>query len=295
MSKPTVTQVRTWLTHAEALSGTAIEIDSAVDTFDARMNDISRAVTTTMQGWQGDGAEASQARTDAETQASSRLAITVLDIADDINRLGPDIVHSCRVARDRANSIAWLGYLVADDGTVTAPVDTRPGHPPDISAGLTMEAAQALAGRKAADHQAWLSEALAAAGQADSVLAAQITKTLGELVLNAERATAPVPLRHAVQELVDGRRKLPSDPYLLKTLWDGLTSAEKAALWNSNREIGNMDGIPCHRPRSLQPPALDGVGERGARRDRRCRGGSVHSCAGRARSRSTRCGAEHAR
>ena len=248
MSKPTVPQVRTWLTHAQALADTAVEIDSAVDAFDARMNDISRVVSTTMQGWHGDAAEASQARADSETQASSRLAITILDIADDINRLGPDIVHSCRVARDRANSIIWLGYLVADDGTVTAPADARPGYPTDIPADLPISDAQALADSKAGGHQTWLMEALAAAGQADSTLAVQIIKTLGELALNSERATTPVPLRQAVQELVDGRRQLPSDPYLLKTFWDGLTTAEKAALWNSNRDIGNMDGIPDCRP-----------------------------------------------
>jgi uncharacterized protein YukE/predicted alpha/beta hydrolase family esterase len=244
MSKPTVPQVCTWLTHAQALTDTAVEIDSAVDVFDASMNDISRFVSTTMQGWQGDAAEASQARADAEVQVSNRLAITILDIADDINRLGPDIVHSCRVARDRANSIAWLGYLVADDGGVTAPTDSRPGYPTDIPASLPIDAARVLADRKAGGHQEWLMEALAAAGQADSTLAVQIAKTLGELALNAERATTPVPLRDAVQELVDGRRQLPSDPYLLKTFWDGLTSAEKAALWDSNRDIGNMDGIP---------------------------------------------------
>ena len=156
MSKPTVAQVRTWLTHAQSLSDAAVAIDSAVDAFDARMNDISRLVATTMQGWHGDAAEASQARADAEAQASSRLAITILDIADDINRLGPDIVHSCRVARDRANSIGWLGYVVADDGTVTAPTDARPGYPTDIPADLPIRDAQALADSKARGHQTWL-------------------------------------------------------------------------------------------------------------------------------------------
>ena len=244
MSNPTVSQARTWASNAHSLAETATGIDTAVDTFDTAMNNISRSVATTMDNWQGDAAEASQARTDAEKQASSRLAIAILDIVDDINRLGPDLVHSCLVARDRATSIAELGYVVADNGTVTAPSDTRPGHPTDVPAALDDDEAKAFAGRQAAEHQSFLLEALTTAGQADATLATEITKTLGQLVQNSGRATTAVPLSPAVQQIVDDERELPADPQVLNTFWDGLTPAEKAALWNHDRDIGNREGIP---------------------------------------------------
>lgn len=244
MSEPTVSQARTWVSNAHFLSEAATGIDTAVDDFDTAMNNVARFVATTMDSWQGDAAEASQARTDAEKQASSRLAITILDIVDDINRLAPNLVHSCRVARDRATTIVGLGYVVASNGTVTAPPNTTPGHPADVPTDLDVGEARAVADRKAGEHQTYLTEALAAAGHADTTLANEIIKTLGELVQNADRATTAVPLRPVVQEMVDGTRELPDDPVALNTFWDGLTSAEKAALWNSDRGIGNREGIP---------------------------------------------------
>lgn len=244
MSNPTVSQVRTWVSNAHFLTEAATGLDTAVDTFDTEMNAISRNVATTMGSWQGDAAEASQARTDAEKQASSRLAITILDIVDDINRLGPDLVHAALVARDRAATIAGLGYVVADNGTVTAPPDVRPGHPTDVPAGVDATEAKTLASGKAAEHQSFLAEALSTAGQADATLAAEIIKTLGELVPNADRATTDLPLSPAVQDIVDGKRELPADPQALNIFWDGLTSAEKAALWNTDHAIGNREGIP---------------------------------------------------
>lgn len=165
MSNPTVSQVRTWVSNAHFLTEAATGLDTAVDTFDTEMNAISRNVATTMGSWQGDAAEASQARTDAEKQASSRLAITILDIVDDINRLGPDLVHAALVARDRAATIAGLGYVVADNGTVTAPPDVRPGHPTDVPAGVDATEAKTLASGKAAEHQSFLAEALSTAAR----------------------------------------------------------------------------------------------------------------------------------
>lgn len=244
MSTPTVSQARTWASNAHFLSSTATGIDTAVDTFDTAMNDLARSVATTMDSWRGDAAEASQARTDSEKQAGNRLAITILDIADAITRLGPDVVRSSEVVRNWANSIARNGFLVADNGTVTAPADSRPGHPIAIPASLGYEEARAFAVRRAAEYQSYLTDALATAGSADAVLAAAITETLGELVQNADRATTAVPLSPVVRDIIDGRGRLPSDPQVLNDFWDGLTSAEKAALWDHDRGVGNMDGIP---------------------------------------------------
>ncbi|OZG29591.1 hypothetical protein BH683_007825 [Williamsia sp. 1138] len=244
MSTPTVSQARTWASNAHFLSSTATGIDTAVDTFDTAMNDVARSVATTMDSWRGDAAEASQARTDSEKQAGNRLAITILDIADAITRLGPDVVRSSEVVRNWANSIARNGFLVADSGTVTAPADSRPGHPIAIPASLGYEEARAFAVRRAAEYQSYLTDALATAGSADAVLAAAITETLGELVQNADRATTAVPLSPVVRDIIDGRGRLPSDPQVLNDFWGGLTSAEKAALWDHDRGVGNMDGIP---------------------------------------------------
>ncbi|PYE17623.1 alpha/beta hydrolase family protein [Williamsia limnetica] len=239
-----MSQARTWASNAHFLATTATGIDTAVDTFDTAMNDIATSVATTMDSWRGDAAEASQAQSDSEKQASNRLAITILDIADAITRLGPDVLHSTEVVRNWADSIIDAGFLVSEDGSVAAPADSCPGHPREIPADMEYEDARAFAARRAAEYQSYLTGALATAGSADAILAAEITTTLGELLQNADRATTVVPLGPAVRDILAGRSRLPADPQALNEFWDSLTSAEKAALWDHNRAIGGMDGIP---------------------------------------------------
>ncbi|MGU3292555.1 alpha/beta hydrolase [Williamsia sp. M5A3_1d] len=245
MSSPTVSQVRTWSRHGMALTDAAAQIDSAVDTFDAAMNDLLRDVDAVSQSWQGDAARASAAQAAAEKQFSNRLGIAILDIADDMNRLGPTFIHSCEVARSLADSLTGGGYLVADTGAVTAPADARAGHPVDVPAGADEIVAATIAATNAAVHQQDLMAALAAAGQADADLARQISAALTALDHAADRATAWAPLRADVSLIVGGQRSLPSDPKVLNSFWDTLTGIEKAALWNADRSVGNRDGIPA--------------------------------------------------
>ncbi|WP_150116295.1 alpha/beta hydrolase [Williamsia herbipolensis] len=245
MSSPTVSQVRAWSTQGSALTDTAAQIDSTVDAFDAVMNDLLRDVDAVSQSWQGDAARASSAQTDAEKQFSNRLGIAILDIADDINRLGPTFLRSCEVARSLADSLTGGGYLVADNGTVTPPADARPGHPVDVPAGAEGTVAATIASTNAAVHQQDLMAALATAGQADADLARQVEAALAALGQAADRATTSVPVRPEVSAIVDGRASLPSDPKALNAFWDTLTANEKAALWNADRSVGNRDGIPA--------------------------------------------------
>lgn len=197
-----MSQARTWASNAHFLATTAAGIDTAVDTFDTAMNDIATSVATTMDSWRGNAAEASQAQSDSEKQASNRLAITILDIADAITRLGPDVLHSSEVVRNWADSIIDAGFLVSEDGSVAALTDCRPGHPREIPADMEYEDARAFAARRAAEYQSYLTGALATAGSADAILAAEITTTLGELLQNADRATTVVPLGPAVRDIL---------------------------------------------------------------------------------------------
>ncbi|MGJ0119644.1 alpha/beta hydrolase [Williamsia sp. MIQD14] len=245
MSSPTVSQVRAWSTRGIALSDTAAQVDAMVDAFDAVMNDLLRDVDAVSQSWRGDAARASSAQADAEKQFSNRLGITILDITDDLHRVGPTFVHSCEVARTLADSLIADGYLVADTGAVTPPADARPGHPVDVPAGASQTVAATIAATNAAVHHQDLMAALAAAGRADADLARQIDSTLTALGQAADRATTSVPVRPEVSAIVDRRASLPSDPKALNTFWDTLTANEKAALWNADRSVGNRDGVPA--------------------------------------------------
>lgn len=245
MSNPTVSQVRTWLRSGHALTDAAASIDGAVDTFDGELNSIGRNYWTAMDSWRGDAATASQARSDSEKQTSSRLAVTILDIADDMNRLGPTFVYSCEAAAATSDEIVANGYVLADNGTVTAPDVAVTGLPGNVPVIYTVEEGQKVANTNAVDHQADLARLLRQAGQADADMAREILATLGELKHNADRATSEVPIGKAVQNILDGKAELPTDPQRLNAFWDSLTSAEKAELWNHNRDIGNMDGIPA--------------------------------------------------
>lgn len=245
MSDPSVSQVRQWLRNGHVLTDAAASIDSAVDAFDGEMNAITRNVDRAMDSWKGDAAKASEAKADAEKQSSNRLAVTILDIADDLNRLGPTFIAACQSAVQKADEITSKGYALGDNGTVAAPDVATEGFPADVPLVLQMAEAQKAANRNAGIFQASMTELLKAVGAADAELAGQIRQTLGELGRNAARATEKVPVGPDVQAILDGRAALPTDPRKLNEFWDSLTAAEKAELWNHDREIGNKDGIPA--------------------------------------------------
>ncbi|GAA1463525.1 hypothetical protein GCM10009619_42280 [Williamsia maris] len=223
----------------------ASALDGKVDEFDKAMNSLIRDVDATMDSWKGDSATASQAAADSEKQISSRLGMGILQITDALNSLGPAFTHACDTTVRAADEFGALGYVVAANGMVTPPAGVTGGFPSDISVGLTAEEAAPVAANNARFHQAELARLLAAVGQADAALAAKVAEAANALGQSADRATASVPVSPQVQAILDGKAELPTDPEKLNAFWNTLTANEKAELWNHDRNVGNMDGIPA--------------------------------------------------
>lgn len=245
MSSPSLAQVRTWSRNSATLTTAASALDGKVDEFDKAMNSLIRDVDATMDSWKGDSATASQAAADSEKQISSRLGMGILQITDALNSLGPAFAHACGLAVRAADELTAMGYIVSDTGMVSAPAGARGGFPPDVELGLTPEQAAPVAATLAAGHQAELARALTAAGQADAALAAKVAEAADALGQSADRATASVPVSPQVQSILDGKTELPTDPEKLNGFWNSLTANEKAELWNHDRNVGNMDGVPA--------------------------------------------------
>lgn len=235
---PTLPQVCQWAEGSGSLSVAAVGIDRAVDDFDHEMNVLARDVEAVREWWRGDSADASAMATASERRFGNRLGIAILDIADGINRLGPAFTRACQSARDTAESIRSLGYLIGDDGVV---------HPPPVPGGSIPADAivTADASRSTSEHQRRLTSALAEVGVADADLAAHLKGAIETLAEASMRATHPVAIRPEVRRIVDRRSALPRDPFELNRFWDTLSAVEKAELWNSDRSIGNRDGIPA--------------------------------------------------
>ncbi|GAA1463656.1 alpha/beta hydrolase [Williamsia maris] len=201
------------------------------------MNVLTRDVEAVREWWRGDSARASATATASERQFGNRLGIAILDIADGLNRLGPAYARACETARDTAESIRALGYLVADDGVVRAP---SVGAEVPRDADTTADAA-----RLVSEHQRRLRSALDEVRVADADLAGHIGRALEALTLASLPATHPVAIRSEVRRILDHRATLPRDPFALNRFWGELTAMEKAGLWNADRSIGNRDGIPA--------------------------------------------------
>ncbi|WP_328857219.1 alpha/beta hydrolase family protein [Williamsia herbipolensis] len=245
MSAPSVSQVKTWSLNSHVIADAASAIDGKVDEFDRVMNSLIRDVDAVMDSWKGDAAAASQAATNSEKQISSRLGMGILQIADALTTQGADFVHACESAKLAAEHVSALGYVVADNGTVSPPPAVTGGFPADVPSGLAPEDALPIATANAATHQSDLSRALAAAGEADAALAAVVANAADALGQAADRATASVPVSPQVRAILDDKAELPADPKALNAFWNSLTANEKAELWNHDRNAGNLDGVPA--------------------------------------------------
>lgn len=245
MSNPSVSQMRLWASNSHTLGDTAIKVDGLVDSFDNSMNAMTRDVDAVMTGWKGDAARASQTATDSEKQISNRLGMGILQMTDILNQLAPNFQSSCDEAKRVVDQLQAAGYVVADNGVVSPPPAPRGGWPTDVSAGATPAEAADIAAANAATHSSAVQRALQAVGSADAQIAQQVKTAAAALDQAADRATSPVAVSPEVQAVLDGSATLPTDPNALNHFWNTLTANDKAALWNHDRNVGNLDGIPA--------------------------------------------------
>ncbi len=197
---------------------------------------VGRHVDEVLGRWRGDAAAAAALRALESQLAAGRLAAAVLDIADACADAGnlAEIRDAVLGLEDDASA---HGCVVADDGTVTAPV-AHTGNP-----ALDL-ALQACLDTKAAALQARLLPLLAAADGLDRDVAARLDEARAELAASTVHARGARPDSRVVA-ILDGTALFPDDPRAVHRLWESLTPADRDALYAYDPAIGNRDGIPA--------------------------------------------------
>ncbi|ATL65864.1 alpha/beta hydrolase [Nocardia terpenica] len=236
----TISHVRTC--NPQTMITYAADLATQNATFTVRVEQMHHDVDTTMNSWKGEAAAAASARGLSQELAGNHLSETVVTLADHFNSYGSELDgYRTALLTIVDGELPFAGLTVDDDGNVTAP--TLPSA--SNSAANSIAAAlvqQALHGH-AAGFQARIKTLLAQFGDTENKAAQAITTEL-QLLDAYEKSPDGPPVRSQVQDIIDGKTQLPSDPQKLHDFWESLTPAEKDALYRHDRFIGNHDGIP---------------------------------------------------
>ncbi|ATL68170.1 hypothetical protein CRH09_20250 [Nocardia terpenica] len=220
----------------------AADLAAQNDTFTKRVEQMNHDVDTTMNSWQGEAAAAASARGLSQELAGNHLSETVVTLADHFNGYGSELDgYRTALLAIVDGELQFAGLSVDDDGNVTAPTlpSATNSAANSIAAGLVQ---QALHGH-AAGFQARIKTLLTQFGDTENKAAQAITTELQLLGVYEKTPDGP-PVRAQVQDILDGKAQLPTDPQKLHDLWNTLTPAEKDALYRHDHSIGNQDGIP---------------------------------------------------
>ncbi|MEG8179042.1 hypothetical protein GZH49_10915 [Nocardia terpenica] len=134
--------------------------------------------------------------------------------------------------------VPHAGMSVDDEGNVTAP--KYPNAKTDVLSFIL----QTQLDGQAAGLQARIKTLLVQFGEAEGKAAQAITTDL-QLLGDYEKTPDGPQVRPYVQAILDGKSQLPSAPGQLRDFWEGLTPAEKDALWQHDQYLGNHDGLPA--------------------------------------------------
>lgn len=139
-------------------------------------------------------------------------------------------------------------FTVAEDGTVTAP-DAKLSLPSNASADDITKAQAALDYAAKNLYEPPIKLALKGLGQIIEDTAAAIDSAFASIGdIKALTATLPVKLgerSQQVQDILDGKAKLPDDPRGFHDFWATLSQEDKDALWLRDQYLGNRDGMPA--------------------------------------------------
>ncbi|NLE78446.1 MAG: hypothetical protein GX610_02520 [Rhodococcus sp.] len=206
--------------------------------FADQVEEMDRAVDSTMTSWQGDAAAAGSARALAEKLAATHVDTAVVAVAEHYSEYGTrlgDIKAALLAIVDVEAPAA--GMAVVDDGSVTPP--TMPYNDISVYAAI----AQRQLDDQATAFESRIKEQLADFGDGENQAAQSIQDALTDL---ADLRTTPAPaISDPVQNIVAGNAALPADPQQLHDLWETLSPAEKDALYEHDQYIGNRDGLPA--------------------------------------------------
>ncbi|KZM70447.1 alpha/beta hydrolase [Nocardia terpenica] len=221
----------------------AADLAAQNDTFTKRVEQANHDVDTTLNSWQGEAAAAASARGLSQELAGNHLSETVVTVADLFNGYGSELDgYRTALLTIVDGELPFAGLRVDDEGNVTAPTlpSASSSAANSIAAGLVQ---QALHGH-AAGFQARIKTLLAQFGDTENKAAQAITTELQLLDIYEKTPDGP-PVRSQVQDILDGKAQLPTDPRQLHDFWQTLTPAEKDALWRHDQYLGNRDGLPA--------------------------------------------------
>ncbi|QVI20907.1 hypothetical protein KHQ06_33310 [Nocardia tengchongensis] len=208
------------------------------DKFVTQVDAMESSVDKAMGKWKGDGATAASERAVAHKLHSNHLATTIVGIADHYNTYGPQLLDTKTALVKLLDQEMPHSMSYDDDGNVTAPT-----MPSDGSNAVANALAQQVLDGQARDYQKRIKALLFEFGLSEVSAKTAIDADL-QLLTGYETTPDGAPPSSRVQDILDGKEQLPSDPKALHDFWESLTPAEKDALYEKDQYIGNHDGLP---------------------------------------------------
>ncbi|AYF76083.1 hypothetical protein D7D52_22095 [Nocardia yunnanensis] len=219
----------------------ATDLGKQNDSFVTKVDAMEASVDNAMNHWKGEGAAAASEKAMAHKLHSNHLATAIDSIAEKYNTYGVSLGDT-RTALIRILDVEMngSGMTVDDDGSVHAPkVPSDPDHPNSATTALNQ---QVLDGQ-ASGYESRIKALLTQFGDGETAAAQAITTEL-QTLSGYETKPDGEPVRSNVQDILDGKAQLPTDPKKLHDFWETLTPAEKDALYEKDQYLGNRDGLP---------------------------------------------------
>jgi len=230
-----------------ALSAQVAEWRSLHDRIVANLDLAQRDYAGSTSYWVGNAGDRAR-ETTTTTVTEGRKITTALNSAVTAGTDGQTTITTAKNTATAAIDLAEKEkFTVAQDGTVTAP-DARLSLPDANAEDIT--AAQAALDATAKNvYERPIKAALLSLGQAieDTTVAIERAfENVGAIKPVAQTIEVSLGERsQQVQDILDGKSKLPEDTQEFHDLWTTLSDEDKDALWNQDRYLGNRDGMPA--------------------------------------------------
>ncbi|GAA1899362.1 alpha/beta hydrolase [Williamsia serinedens] len=242
MSEPSADVVAGWSRDSHRLDEVAVDLDTLVDRCDEQIAAVVRGSQDVAEHWTGTAAAAHDAALQARRTEAARVALAAQAVITALRGAGPDLVHTVAAADAFLRALATDGYRADADGRVQ-PVPGRPQAdvPRDASSALALS----IATVNAAGHTDTLRRLVAAARDADAVLAAALD--------------AATPGVHAEAAATPGTLLPLGPPAEVARVWRGASVGQRMAWAAADPDLGNRAGIPVADRDRLNRVRLSGM------------------------------------
>ncbi|WP_446225656.1 alpha/beta hydrolase [Nocardia sp. IBHARD005] len=241
------TKTQAYAIHPPALEAQLTEWRSLHDRLVSNLDLAQRDYAGSTGYWTGNAGDRAR-ETTTTTVTEGRKITTALNGAVTAGTTGQAAITTAKSTATAAIDLAEKDkFTVAEDGTVTAP-DARWSLPNAKTEDIT--AAQAALDATAKNvYEPPIKAALLGLGQAIEDTTVAIEKAF-------ENVGAIKPIAHSiqvglgertqqVQDILDGKSKLPEGSQEFHDVWTTLSDEDKDALWNQDNYLGNRDGMPA--------------------------------------------------